>query len=360
MATIKEIVSKKGKKYQVTIRIKGYKTLYKTFDSKTMAKDWAKDVEVQMKKGYWGKNNIEKSSSPIVTIKDLIVYFKENEAPKRYSKPHQMNVMYDWWIDKIGHLNVADINTSVLTRCKNLLLSESPGKPYKEHATKSSSTVRKYMFCLSAVLKYAVRELGIIQINPMSNIDKPKKTKGVVRFLSDSERNKYIKAAKEKSDLLYLFVILAIFSGGRYSEILYLTIENIDFLNEMVYYVETKNGESRGVPIYHRVMDIIKDYVNKYNIKSGYLFADPKTKKLPYIKGALENLIKSVGIENFRIHDMRHTYASYLAQNGAELLEIAQLMGHKNLQQVQIYAHLTQKHTAKVVRKMSANVWDFD
>lgn len=360
MATFKEIIGKKGKKYQVTIRIKGYKTLYKTFDSKTMAKDWAKDVEVQMKKGTWHKTNIEKVVSPIITIKDLITYFQENEAPKRYAHPTQFDVMYNWWIDKIGHLNIVDINTNVLTRCKNLLMSEAPDKPYKNHKTKSNSTVRKYMFCLSAVLKYAVRELGIIQVNPMNNIDKPKKGKGVVRFLSDAERNKYIKASKEKSDILYLFVILAIFSGGRYSEILHLTIENIDFINEMVYYLETKNGESRGVPLYHKVMEIIKNYIDKYNITSGYLFADPKTKKLYYLRGALENLIKSVGIENFRIHDMRHTYASYLAQNGAELLEIAQLMGHKNLQQVQIYAHLTKKHTAKVVRKMSANVWDFE
>ena len=79
-----------------------------------------------------------------------------------------------------------------------------------------------------------------------------------------------------------------------------------------------------------------------------------------FLKGYFEKVIKSTNIKDFRFHDLRHTYASYLAQNGAELLEIAQLMGHKNLQQVQIYAHLTQKHTAKVVRKMSANMWDED
>lgn len=358
MSQIRKEKTKKGSHYRAVVRCKNF---YKsqTFESKDDAVIWANDLENQIKKGNFRPIN-EKTISPITTVEELIKYFQENEAPDRYSNPVQYDVMYNWWIDKIGHLNIIDVNTNVLSRCKNILMSEAPDKPYKNHKTKSNSTVRKYMFCLSAVLKYAVRELGIIQVNPMSNIDKPKKNKGVVRFLSDAERNKYIKAAKEKSDILHLFVVLAIFSGGRYSEVLHLSIENIDFVNETIHYVETKNGESRGVPIYHKVVELIKEYINKYNIKSGYLFADPKTKKLPYIKGALENLIKSTGIDNFRIHDMRHTYASYLAQNGAELLEIAQLMGHKNLQQVQIYAHLTQKHTAKIVRKMSANVWDFE
>ncbi|MBQ6515735.1 tyrosine-type recombinase/integrase [bacterium] len=359
MSTIKEILGKKGKKYQATIRLKGYKPLYKTFDSKTTAKEWAKEIEVQMKKGTWCKANIE-VVSPIVSVEQLIRYFQKNEAPKRYSKHYQYDFMYEWWIEKIGHLNISDVTPNVLVRCKNILMSEPPDKPYKNHTLKSNSTVRKYMFCLSAVFKYAVRELGIIQINPMSNVDKPKKSKGVVRFLSDEERTALIRAAKENSDILYLFVILGIFSGGRYSEILTLSVENIDFQNEMIYYLETKNGESRGVPIYHRVMEIIKEYLEKHNIKSGYIFLNQKTKKLPYLKGQFENLVKETGINNFRLHDMRHSYGSYLAQNGAELLEIAQLMGHKNLQQVQIYAHLTQKHTAKVVRKMSANVWDFE
>ena len=154
--------------------------------------------------------------------------------------------------------------------------------------------------------------------------------------------------------------MIAVFAGGRYSEIQTLKVENIDFENNMLHFIETKNGESRGVPVYGKVTQIIKNYLEENNIKSGYIFLSKKHDgKLIHIKGALEIVIKQSGIENFRIHDLRHTYASWLAQNGATLLEIAELMGHKNLNQVQIYAHLTIKTTAKLVRKMTVNKFDF-
>lgn len=360
MATYKETSTKKGKKIQVTVRKKGYKPIYKTFDNKTAAKTWAEEVEVQLRKGNWSKVETVEELKAIVTLDDLITDFETNIAPKRYSKPHQYKVMYDWWRKKIGNLLLDDINSSVLTRCKNLLAAEPPDKPYKNHKTKSNSTIRKYMFALSAVLRYGVRELQVLPQNPMSIVEKPRKGKGVVRFLSDDERKELLGACKKHSDTLYLFVILAAFTGGRYSEILNLTVENIDFINNMVHFLETKNGENRGVPYYDKVGEKITEYLEKYNITTGYIFLNKKQEKLAYLKGAFENVLKTTTIKNFRFHDLRHTYASYLAKNGATLLEIAQLMGHKNLQQVQIYAHLTKKHTAKLVRKMSANAWDFE
>lgn len=359
MAYIEKVQNKKGITYRAIVRKKGFPPVSKTFEKKSDAKDWGQEVEAQMKNGTWSKTQ-ERINNSIQTVKDLIDDFEKNIAPKRYSKPHQYKVMYDWWRNKIGNMNLADLNSNILTQCKNLLANEAPDKNYKEHKTKSNSTVRKYMFALSAVLRYGVRDLQLIDINPMANVEKPRKNKGVVRFLSEDERKRLIAACKKISDTLYLFVILAAFSGGRYSEIMNLTVENIDFENGMVYYVETKNGENRGVPIYHKLIDLIKEYLEKNDIKSGYVFINKNKNKPYYIKGALEKIIKDSNIENFRIHDLRHTYASYLAQNGAELLEIAQLMGHKNLQQVQIYAHLTIKHTAKIVRKMSANMWDFE
>lgn len=356
MAQIRKVENKKGISYKVVIRLKGFKPIYKTFDDFKQAKKWARTVEEQMERGnyYENKDNIK----PIVTVKDLIDDFEKNIAPQKYSKPQQYTCMYDWWRNKIGNLNVTDLNTNILTRCKNTLVSEPPDKPYKEHETKSNSTVRKYLFALSAVLRYAERELEIIDRNPMSRVDKPRKSKGVVRFLSDEERQLLLNACKKHSETLYLFVILAMFSGGRYNELLTLKTENIDFSNDMLHFLETKNGESRGVPIYHKITELIAEYTNSAGITTGNLFLNNKSGKLLYLKGVFEKVVGEIKLENFRFHDLRHTYASYLAQNGAELLEIAQLMGHKNLQQVQIYAHLTRKHTSKIVRKMTANMLD--
>ena len=360
MATYKEINGKKGKKYQVTVRIKGYKPIYKTFDKKTAAKAWAEEAETQMRKGKYRPAAIKEVVTPILTVDDLITDFEKNIASKRYSKPEQYTHMYNWWRKQIGGMSLQDIDTPILTHCQNLLASESPDKPYKEHEKKSNSTVRKYMFALSAVLRYGVRSLKLLDRNPMADVDKPKKKKGVVRFLSDEEKELLIFGCKEYSHMLLLFVILALFSGGRYNEIRTLCVENIDFDNEMLHFLETKNGESRGVPVHTKVILMLKKYIEDNNIKSGYIFINPKTEKLAYLKGAFETVVKNIGLKNFRFHDCRHTYASWLAENGATLLEIATLLGHKNLNQVQIYAHLTKKTTSKLVRKMTANKFEFE
>lgn len=357
MAQIREVKNKKGISYKVVVRKKGYKPEYKTFSRKTEAKDWALDVESKMNNGTWGKP-IEGEIDTIQTVKDLIDYFEEHEAPRRYAKVEKYKVMYNWWRDKIGNVPLSDVTSSILTQYKNILAKEAPSKPYKEHEYKSNNTVRKYLFALSAILSYAESELELINKNPMKKVGKPEKSKGVVRFLSDDERKLLIKGCKEYSERLYIFVLLAIYSGGRYSELSTLKVENVDFENCMLHFTNTKNDESRGVPVYTKIIEKLKNYLDQNNITGGYIFLNKETGNIHYLKGAFETVVKKIGIKNFRFHDCRHTYASYLAQNGAELLEISILLGHKSLQQTQIYAHLTRKHTAKVVRKMTANTFD--
>jgi integrase len=65
----------------------------------------------------------------------------------------------------------------------------------------------------------------------------------------------------------------------------------------------------------------------------------------------------NAGIEDFRFHDLRHSAASYLAMNGATLTEIAEVLGHKTLQMVKRYAHLSETHTHSVVASMNEKIF---
>jgi integrase len=70
-----------------------------------------------------------------------------------------------------------------------------------------------------------------------------------------------------------------------------------------------------------------------------------------------ETALKNAGIEDFRFHDLRHSAASYLAMNGASLAEIAEVLGHKTLQMVRRYAHLSEAHTTNVVASMNEKIF---
>ncbi len=346
MANIRKIKNKKGYTYQVDIRHKGYNRIVKTFDNKNDAVLFAQKIEVKMKKGTYKQvsNFIADSDKPIIYISELIDYFKNNIAKTRYADCKKYDVMYDWWTDKIGNIKVKELTSSMLAGCKQILATEktSTGK------VRQANTINKYIMCLSAVLTYAVKELELIEVNPVSRISLMPKPNGRTRFLSKEEIEKLLNECKNTSDVLYLFVLLALSTGGRYSEILKLSINNIDFQNSQIFFMNTKNKSHRGVYINGEIAEFLKEYISKNNIKDK-IFINPKTKKLYYIRGILQEVIEKIGLKDFHIHDLRHTTASYIAMNGGTLLDIAEILGHKSLVMARRYSHLTQKHTKSVM-----------
>lgn len=358
MAVIRKRITSKGDvRYQAFIRIKGYKPLMKTFDKKTKATIWANKIETQMKDGTYKEipEELEKKlNTQFQTVADLILYYKQNIAPQKYSYAEKYNVMYDWWINKIGTIKLKDISAPIISSCKQILVTEKIKKKNKE-VTRGNNTINKYLMCISAVLTYAVKELEILEYNPVSKVGTMKKPSGRKRYLKEKEIPLLLNACKEHSDYLYLFVLISLATGGRYSEILNLQIENLDFINNQIYFLETKNKEDRGVPIDPNILSLAKKYISENKI-DDYIFWNKKSGKLYYIRGYLQNIIKKIGLKDFHIHDLRHTTASYIAMNGGSLLDIAEILGHKSLVVTRRYSHLTKKHTATVLSKMTNKI----
>ena len=126
--------------------------------------------------------------------------------------------------------------------------------------------------------------------------------------------------------------------------------------------VITEDQERRGLPcttLAHAggqsASEILRELKLQGSAKSEFVFPNPSGHP-----GAFENFdhrwdeaLTAAGIEGFRFHDLRHTCASYLAANGASLLEIADVLGHKTLAMVRRYSHLTQSHKVSVVERMA-------
>jgi len=211
--------------------------------------------------------------------------------------------------------------------------------------------------CISAVLSYAVKELELIEINPCSKVSPMTKPDGRKRFLSVDEISIFLKACKEHSLMVYVYTLILISTGARYSEVLHLRVEDIDYENQQIYYLDTKNKESRGVPIEQNVLDLIKQYLQENKIDKGNIFRPKRSDgAYPYIKGILEKIIAELELKDFHIHDIRHTTASYIAMSGGSLLDIAEILGHKSLVMARRYSHLTKKHTATVLNKVTTKI----
>lgn len=350
MAEIKKRTKKNGKvSYTASIRIKGYPSLNATFDKLTDARLWAAEKESAMKLG----KHIKDAEAKKHTLSELISRYKENELPRRKTDQEKFKMQLDWWDKKIGAYLLSEITPSLLSKCKEDLGTEPSPKPKNGSKTRSNATVNRYIACLSTVLTKATKEWQWIDENPMRKVTKLKEPRGRVRFLSDDERNSLLSECKNVSKELYLLVLTAITTGARYGEIINLKWQNIDFENNLFHFMDTKNGDDRGVPIPSIVKEEIKEFSKVRNIKSDYVFIRPDGKKLIFLRGQFMKAVEKAGIDDFKFHDLRHTAASYLAMNGAGIRELAEILGHKTMAMVQRYSHLTKKHTAKLIDDMA-------
>jgi integrase len=281
------------------------------------------------------------------TISDLLARYREDVFPqKRSSTVYNQVYHLQWWETQLGQYALCEITPALIVENRDKLAR-----------TRKNSTVRRYLAVLSHAFTVAV-EWQWINENPVSKVRKPKEPRGRVRFLTDDERERLLAACKvSRNRYLYLIVVLAISTGARRGELLSLRWPDVDLKRCTLTFQETKNGERRTVPCTGYAFDLLKQHAQGRCSGISLVFPDATGRKPLSIKDAFANSVQRSGISNFHFHDLRHTFASYLAMQGASLLEIATVLGHKTLQMVQRYAHLSEPHKACLVARMNAAIF---
>jgi integrase len=132
---------------------------------------------------------------------------------------------------------------------------------------------------------------------------------------------------------------------------------DVDLKRGTLTFQQTKNGERRTVPLTGPALALMQQHARVRRIDTVLVFPNKTGKRPVGIREAWEYAVKRADVADFRFHDLRHTFASYLAMNGASLLEIAEVLGHKTLAMVKRYAHLSEAHTRGVVERMNRAVF---
>jgi integrase len=221
------------------------------------------------------------------------------------------------------------------------------------------ATVNRYHASLSIALSKAVNEWGWLEDNPLRKVGKLREPKGRDRFLSDDERDALLKACKSSSNrYLYTIVVLAISTAARRGELLGLRWRDIDLKQGIMSLRVTKNGDPRSVPLRNLALELIGQLGKVRRIDSDLVFPSDKDPQKPIeFRDPWNRAVKQAGLRNFRFHDLRHTAASYLAMSGASAVELAAVLGHRTLQMVKRYAHLSQSHTSQLVERMNEKIF---
>ncbi len=351
MATIEKRVDKDGKaSIRVKIRVKGHPPISATFARKTDAKRWAQKTEAAIREGqYFGTTESKKRS-----VTDMIDRYLRDVLPTRRSDKANVKRHLEWWKEQLGHYRLCDLRPPLIAEHRDKLLSDPAPKAKNQSKKRQPGTVVRYMTSLSVVMSYAVKEWGWMDENPMFKVRKPSEPRGRVRHLSDDEHQRLLEACRTVDEkYLYPIVILALSTGCRLGEILHLEWGHIDFKRSLLTFHKTKNDERRSVHVSGHSLDLLHELNKVRRINSPYVFAREDGKKPKEIRKKWEKAVKQSELQDFRFHDLRHTCASYLAKQGATLLEISAILGHKTLAMVKRYSHITEQHTAGILERMN-------
>ncbi len=168
-----------------------------------------------------------------------------------------------------------------------------------------------------------------------------------VRWISRSEASDLVRAVGlfARRPHLVNFVVLSLYTGCRKSELLKLEWSRVD-LRRGVFMLEaahTKNGKRRVVPLSDVALEALKaqrEWMKRNAARSPWVFGVQSGGRLTTVQKAFQAACRRAGIDDFRVHDMRHTFASWLVMAGVSLHVVKDLLGHSSVTVTERYAHL--------------------
>ncbi len=238
---------------------------------------------------------------------------------------------------QIGLKNIAEISRLHL----NMYIKNLYDKKYTPMSiTREIASIKGFFKWLS------INE--IIAHNPALAIEQPKLPKKLPKVLSMKEINELLDSSLNKLQKAVLELLYA--AGLRVSELSDIQLNNID-LNTKYIRVLGKGSKERIVPIGKKACIALKSYyddrnylIKKYNLKTKYCFIKDNGKKLT--RQDVYVFINSLGkkIEkDISPHTIRHSFATHLLENGADLRVVQELLGHSDVSTTQLYTHISKK-----------------
>lgn len=209
----------------------------------------------------------------------------------------------------------------------------------------------RFLVLLGFIFNLAMKwEIPGVTRNPVQNVQRLKNPHQIERFLKEEEAVRLMETIKSSPNpLLKFFVTLALMTGARKRELLDAKWEDFDFGRRVWVIPMTKSGKPRHVPLIDDAIQTLfqlKDFLPTLLIQRSfldvpYVFPNPKTGK-PFnsIFHSWDTARKLAGLEDLRIHDLRHSFASALVNKGVPIYDVQKLLGHQNIRTTERYAHL--------------------
>lgn len=219
-----------------------------------------------------------------------------------------------------------------------------------------SATINRELDVLSASINYARVKWDWEMRNPVSGMSL-KEPEGRLRWISRTQADALIQEAEKDSRSPHLadFIRLALNTGCRKNELLKLSWDRVDLHANRLFLEgkHTKSGRRRVVPLNEgarRAMLGRARFRAEFCPASPWVFAHKNGERVQYMQNGFRAACQRAGIEDFHVHDLRHTCASWMVQHGVPLSEVRDVLGHSTIEMTERYAHLAPDNLVSAVR----------
>ncbi len=219
----------------------------------------------------------------------------------------------------------------------------------------SPASINRQLACLKSIFNKAIAWRKFLGTNPVKGVKLFRENNQRLRFLEKEEIGRLLACCPKHIKPL---IVVALNTGMRRGEILGLKWSNVDLKRDIIYLLNTKNGEKREIPmnayVKNALMSVPRDTEGEliFFTGNGRLFKD--------FRKSFFTALKKSDIKGFRFHDLRHTFASHLVMSGIDLNTVRELLGHKSIKMTLRYAHLSPHHkkaAVSVLTKMMDTIW---
>lgn len=305
-------------KWQARVIRDGYPDQTKTFDSKADAEKWARVIESAIDKGQF----VCTGEAHRTTMGDAIGRYLIEVTPTMKSATEDTIRLKAIMRRPIAKWSIANLSATRIAAYRDERLKEVSG-----------GTVIRELAYLSAIINHARREWGINVPNPVQMVRKPQSPQARSRVLTEEEIAKLLQALEplgRRSHWTKPVVQLALETAMRRGELLSLRWENIDLQGRTAFLPDTKNGDSRTVPLSTAAVQVLQGLPKHV---SGVVIPV----KFFSLDAAFKRARKRAGLEEVRFHDLRRTAITRMAQKLPNVIELAAVSGHKSLMVLKRY-----------------------
>lgn len=337
MATIRQ--RKTTKKYEVQIRRDDWPKITRTFTKAADARAWASVIESEIERGVF----IDRTEAEKNTLGDLLKRYLTEVSSQKKGRDSERYRLISLQRDPIAKIKVAGLSGKLMAEWRDRRLKDVSG-----------STTNRDLNLISHVINVARKEWGIHVENPIAMIRRPPENRARNRRLAAGEEEKLLAELEEsirsergtfeeggsRNPWMRPLVILALETAMRRGELLSLRWADVFLSDRFVRLHDTKNGESRDVPLSTRAYEVLAGLPRHISGRVFPITADA-------VKKVFIRAVQRADLGNLHFHDLRHEATSRIAEKLDNVLELSAVTGHKTLTMLKRYYHPRAKDLAK-------------